>query len=100
MPHSDFLAWLSTSATLKNFISGVPSWILTLYIANLIYSLSRLRRQPENEYELKNEDNLKNEDDLKNEDNLKTEDDLKNKNNRKNEIDHNLDCPKNKTNKL
>ena len=31
----------------------------------MIYSLSRLKRQPQNENELKNGDNLKNEDDLK-----------------------------------
>ena len=46
-----------------------------------------MRRRPENEYELKNEDNLKNEDDLKNENNLKNEDGLKNKNDLKNEDD-------------
>ena len=70
MPHSDFLPWLS-SATLKYFISGVSTRILMLLKANLIYSLSRLRRRP------RIEDNLKNEDDLKNDDNLRNEDDLK-----------------------
>ena len=39
--------------------------------ANLIYSLSSLRRRHQNEYELKNKDDLKNEGNLKNEDNLK-----------------------------
>ena len=66
MPHSDFLAWLS-SATLKIFISGVSSRILMLYKANLVYSLNRLRRRPQIK------DDLKNDDDLKNEDNLKSE---------------------------
>ena len=45
--------------------------------SNLIYSLSRLRRRPQNEDDLKNEDNLKNEDDLKNKDDLKNEANLK-----------------------
>ena len=44
MPHSDFLAWLS-STTLKIFISGGSSWILMLWKANLVYSLSRRRPQ-------------------------------------------------------
>ena len=39
--------------------------------ANLVYSLSRLRLQPQNEDDFKIEDDLKNEDDLKDEDNLK-----------------------------
>ena len=46
MPHSDFLAWLS-SATFKYFISDVLTRILMLYKANLVYSLKRLRRQPQ-----------------------------------------------------
>ena len=44
----------------------------------MVYSLSRLRRQTQNEDDLKNEDDFKNEDDLKNGDNLKNEEDLKN----------------------
>ena len=48
----------------------------------MVYSLSRLRRQPQNEDDLKNEDHHKNEDDLKNEDNLKDEDNLKNEDHR------------------
>ena len=44
---------------------------------NPIYSLSRLRRQPHNEDDLKIENDLKKEDDLKNEDNLKKEDNQK-----------------------
>ena len=36
-----------------------------LVSANLIYSLSRLRRRPQNEDDLKNEDYIKNKDDLK-----------------------------------
>ena len=59
-------------------------WILMMKKANLIYSLSRLRRRPQNEYELKYEDDLKNEDHLKNEDGLKNEDDLKNEDNLRN----------------
>ena len=43
----------------------------------MVYSKSRLRRQSQNEDELKIEDDVKNEDDLKNENNLKNEDDLK-----------------------
>ena len=46
VPHSDFLAWQS-SATLKNFISGVSSQILLRWKASLVYSSSRLRRRPE-----------------------------------------------------
>ena len=46
--------------------------------ANLIYSLSRLRGLPQNEYGLKNEDDPKNEEDLRNEDDLKNENDFKN----------------------
>ena len=46
MPHSDCLAWLS-SATLKNFISGVLTRILMLLKANLVYSFSRLRSGPQ-----------------------------------------------------
>ena len=80
MPHSDFLAWLS-SATLKNFISGVSTRILMLQNVNLVYSLNRLRRRPQIQ------DDLKNDDDLKNEDNLKTKDDFKNENDVKNEDD-------------
>ena len=41
-----FLAWLS-SATLKNFISGVSSRILMRLEASLVYSSSRLRRRPQ-----------------------------------------------------
>ena len=48
-----------------------------LWKANLVYSLSILRRQPQNEDKLRNEDNLKNEDSLKYEDALLNEDDLK-----------------------
>ena len=51
----------------------------------MVYSLSRLRRRPQNEDDLKNEDNLKNGDYLKNEDNLKFGDYLKNEDNLKNE---------------
>ena len=39
--------------------------------------MSRLRRRPQIEDDLKNYDNLKNEDSLKNKDNLKNKDDLK-----------------------
>ena len=48
------------------------------YKVSFVYSSSRLRRRPQNEYDLKIEDNLKNEGDLKNEDELKNEDNLKN----------------------
>ena len=44
--------------------------------ANLVYSLSRLRRGPQIKDDLKNDDNLKNKDDLKNEDNLQNGDDI------------------------
>ena len=80
MPHSKFLAWLS-SATLKCFIPGVSSQILMPEKANLVYSSSRLRWQPQNEDDLKNEGDHKNEDGIKNEDDLKNENDLKNKEN-------------------
>ena len=40
------LAWLS-SVTLKTFITGISSRILMLQKANLVYSLSRLRRNLE-----------------------------------------------------
>ena len=63
MSHSDL------STTLNIFISGVSSRILMLYKGNLVYSLSRLRRQHQYEDDLNNEDDIKNEDDLKNEDN-------------------------------
>ena len=69
--------WLS-SATLKIFISGVSSQILMLSKANLVYSLNRLRRQPQIKDNIKNDDDLKNEDDLKSEDDLKNEDNLQN----------------------
>ena len=72
-----FLAWLS-NATLKISISGVSTRILMLWKANLVYSISRLRRQPQNEDVLKKEDDLKDEDKLKNEDNLKNKVNLKN----------------------
>ena len=52
MPHSDFLAWL-ISAKFQIFTSGVSTQILMLWKANLVYTLSRLRRRP------KNEDNIK-----------------------------------------
>ena len=63
----------------------------------MIYSLSRLRKQPQNDDDLKNEDDLENEDEHRNKDNLKNddesrstddlwnEDDLKNEQNFKNE---------------
>ena len=74
MPHSDFLAWVS-SATLKCFIPGVSSWILMPEKTNLIYSWNRLRRRSRNKDDLKYEDDLKNEYDLQYEDNLKNKDD-------------------------
>ena len=43
----------------------------------MVYSSGRLRRQPQNENDLKNEDDLKNADDLKNEDDLENKDDFK-----------------------
>ena len=76
MPHSDFLAWLS-SATLTNFLydqkmKQPEKWgqiILFSWLQNEDYL---------NENDLKNEDDLNNEDDLKDEDNLKNEGKLKN----------------------
>ena len=68
--------------------SSVSSLILMLSKANLIYSLSRLRRQTQNEDNLKNEDDLRIEDDLRNEDNLRNEDDLKYEDILKYEYDH------------
>ena len=56
--------------------------------APLVYSFSKLRRQPQNENVLKNKYDLKNEDNIKNEDNLKNEDDQKNEDNLKKEDDH------------
>ena len=58
-----FSAWLSRAA-LKNFISGFSTWIMMMLKANLVYSLSRLRRGPQIENDLKNKDDLKNEDNL------------------------------------
>ena len=49
--------------------------------------MSRLRRQPQNEDDLKNEDNLKNKGNLRKEDDLRNEDDLKYKDNLKKEDD-------------
>ena len=49
--------------------------------------MSRLRKWPQNEDDLKKEDDLKNEDDPKNEDHLKNEDILKNEDDLKNEGD-------------
>ena len=76
MPHSDFLAWLS-SATLKIFISGVSSRILIQYKVNLVLSSRENEDGLKNEDNIKNEENVKNEDDLKNEENLKNEDEIK-----------------------
>ena len=39
----------------------------------MTYTLSRLRRRPQNQFDLKNQDNLKNRDNLKNEEDLKNE---------------------------
>ena len=73
MPHSEFLAWLS-SATLK---------ILSQVFQVGFWCSKKQIWSTHHEDDLKNEDNLKNEDDLKNEDVLKNENDLKNKNNQK-----------------
>ena len=48
-------AELCQTRTLNIFISGVSSWILMLQKGNLVYSLSRLRRQHQYEDSLKNE---------------------------------------------
>ena len=64
-----FLAWLS-SATLMIFFLNETTLKMKTNLKkrkkeNLVYSSSRLRRQPQNEDELKNEDDLKNEDGIK-----------------------------------
>ena len=84
MPHSDFLAWLRT-ATLKIFYLRCFKSDIAAVKSKFVYSLSRLRRRPQNEDDLKKEDDLRNEDNLNNEDDLKNEDNLKNLDNLKKE---------------
>ena len=72
----------------KPFVYNVffSQLLLTISIYNPYPYLSRLRRQPQNEDNLKNEVELKNEDDLKNEDALKNEGDLKKDDDLKTEV--------------
>ena len=58
----------------------------------MVFSLSRLRWWPQNEYDPKNEDDLKNENYCQNENYRQNEDDLKNEVELKNEGLHDHSC--------